>query len=70
MCVLMMTGCKSSTVPLQRIELPPDLAQPCPDLPQLADGRGETVLKWAAQAVRLYRDCQARHGAVVGAVGE
>ena len=63
-----MTACASSTKPLPTAtELPPDLAQPCPDLPELTGKDGKTVLRWAVGAVYLYRDCQARHRAVVDA---
>nr|WP_314486774.1 hypothetical protein [uncultured Kingella sp.] len=49
-------------------KLPPDLAQPCPDLPELTGKDGKTVLRWAVDVVYLYRDCQARHRAAVKAV--
>lgn len=55
-------------MPPSKIELPADLVLPCPDLPRLADGQKATVLRWSVQVAGLYKDCQARHGAVVKAV--
>ena len=65
---LTMAACASSTKPLPTAtELPPDLAQPCPDLPVSTGKDGKTVLRWAVDVVYLYRDCQARHRATVEA---
>lgn len=56
----MMTACVSSTVQ-SRIEIPVDLAQPCPDLPELSGGTGKEVLNWSVQVISLYNDCKSKH---------
>lgn len=46
---------------------PADLAQPCADLPPLADGSAKTVALWIVDAAAQYRDCAARHVGLVRA---
>ncbi|WP_304335341.1 hypothetical protein [Conchiformibius steedae] len=66
--VLMLTACSSLTKPSANLEPPPpDLAQPCPPLPPLTDGKAGAVLLWAADVVSLYKDCRAKHSALVQA---
>ena len=64
-----MTGCASSSMPPSLAVQPPpaDLAQPCPDLPELADGSSKTVALWIVDAAGQYRDCAARHSGLVHA---
>lgn len=64
--VLMLMGCKSSTLPLSRLpDVPPSLALECAPLRELAAGDGKTVLFWMVETATQYQDCAARHGALV-----
>lgn len=68
--VLMLTGCATSTRPsvVYRPPAPPaDLAAPCPDLPQIADGKAVTVAAWIVDTAGAYKDCQARQAGLVRA---
>ena len=47
------------------IKPPADLTQPCPPLSPLAGTTGADILPWAVQTVYLYKDCAARHDALV-----
>ena len=63
-------GCASQIKPsvVYRPPAPPaDLAAPCPDLPQIADGQAVTVAAWVVDAAGAYRDCQARQAGLVRA---
>lgn len=64
MFALMMTACVSSTVQ-SKIEIPADLTQPCPNLPELTGGTGKEVLNWSVQTVNLYKECQAKHNSLI-----
>ncbi|ENW6495946.1 hypothetical protein GWI08_002181, partial [Neisseria gonorrhoeae] len=66
MPVLMLTACANSTPPLTTAVKPPaDLVRPCPKLPHLEGNTGADVLPWSLQVIGLYKDCKARHGALV-----
>lgn len=70
MFVLMLTACANLTPPLTTAVKPPaDLVQPCPNLPKLSGNTGADVLPWAVAAVGMYKDCKARHSALVRALG-
>lgn len=69
MPVLMLTACANSTPPLTTIKPPADLVQPCPKLPHLEGDTGADVLPWSLAVVGMYKDCKARHGALVRALG-
>ncbi|HFC8533023.1 TPA: hypothetical protein ACFRHF_001771 [Neisseria lactamica] len=69
MFVLMLTACQSSMPPLTAIKPPADLVQPCPKLPKLSGNTGADVLPWSLAVVGMYKDCKARHGALVRALG-
>lgn len=47
--------------------IPANLRQPCPDPSLPADGTGAAVLRWSIGMVQAYRECQAKHRALVGA---
>ena len=57
---LLLTGDKA-------LKSPADLAQPCPDLPALADGSAKTVALWIVDTAAQYRDCSARQAGLVRA---
>ena len=40
--------------------IPASLRQPCPDLDQVDDGTGGTLLRWGVVTARMYRECQDR----------
>lgn len=61
-----MTACANSTLPLPD-KLPDELTKPCEDLTPLENSDGKSVLKWAMNTVFLYKDCQARHRALIDA---
>ncbi|MDK4629529.1 hypothetical protein QG085_10145 [Kingella kingae] len=63
-----MTACANSTAPLVANKPSADLIQPCAELPKLENGTAKAVLLWSVQAVHLYHDCKARHGALADAV--
>ncbi|WP_431733085.1 hypothetical protein [Kingella kingae] len=63
-CILTMTACANSTAPLPSA----DLLQPCAELPELENVTAKAVLLCSVQAVHLYHDCKARHGALVKAI--
>ncbi|CWP55799.1 Uncharacterised protein [Neisseria meningitidis] len=70
MFVLMLTACQSSMPPLTTTIKPPaDLVQPCPKLPHLEGNTGADTLPWSLQVIGLYKDCKARHNALVRALG-
>ena len=69
-CVLMLTGCASSTLPPVIPQPQASLRERCPDLPALTAGDGKTVLTWTANAAKMYRECQSRHIRLVQAVTE
>ena len=62
-----MQGCAKSTMPLQVSPPPPDLAAPCEPPPQLEGTTGVAVMAWALPSVYAWRDCAARHRALVQA---
>jgi hypothetical protein len=49
------------------MEIPANLATPCPPVPQLLDGQSGTVLRWGAQLIEQYAACQSRHRRLVQA---
>ena len=64
----LMTACASSAVQSpEPTEIPANLATLCPQVPELRDGQSGTVLRWGAQLVELYAQCQSRHRALVQA---
>ncbi|MDK4689485.1 hypothetical protein [Kingella negevensis] len=63
-----MTACANSTAPLAASKPSTDLLQPCPALPELANGTAKSVLLWSVQVAHLYHDCKARHEALVKAI--
>ena len=68
-CVWMVTACASQTPLLpDRAPLPPSLLTPCPNLPELADGSGEAILRTLVDVAQLYYECQDRHEALATAV--
>ena len=66
--VLTLTACQHS-MPLlpEPTEIPANLAAPCPNLPQIRNGESGTVLRWGAQIVEQYAQCQNRHKRLVEA---
>lgn len=66
--VLTLMGCQHS-MPLlpEPTEIPANLAAPCPNLPQIRNGESGTVLRWGAQIVEQYAQCQNRHKRLVEA---
>jgi hypothetical protein len=63
LAVVSMTGCAGlSTTTFVKAEVPVNLSEPCPPLPNL-DG---SVFLWAREVVRMYHECAAKHAAVVG----
>ena len=66
--VLMMMGCAPS-MPLstEPTAIPANLATPCPSLPLVRDGQAGTVLRWGAQVIEQYAECQSRHRRLVEA---
>ena len=60
----MLTACANSTTP-SAVKPPADLTQPCAKLQPLAGTTGADILPWAVQTVHLYKDCAARHDALV-----
>ena len=65
---LILQGCASSN-PLspEPTEIPANLATACPQGPQLRDGQSGTVLRWGAQLIEQYAECQSRHARLVQA---
>ena len=63
----MMTACASSTHLSPTI--PANLLEPCPELQKLESGQGKTVLLWSINMVAKYKECKAKHGAVIKALG-
>lgn len=61
---LTLTACANSTTP-SAAKPPADLTQPCAKLQHLAGTTGADILPWAVQTVHLYKDCAARHDALV-----
>ncbi len=59
----MILGCSTSTHLSPTI--PANLLEPCPDLQQLEDGMGRTLLLWSVDTVVKYNDCKARHLAII-----
>jgi hypothetical protein len=59
----MILGCSTSTHLSPTI--PANLLEPCPDLQQLEDGMGRTLLLWSVDTVAKYNDCKARHKALI-----
>ena len=62
----MMTACVSSTHLSQTI--PANLREPCPELQIINSGQGKDILLWSVDTVAKYKDCKARHGAIVKAL--
>lgn len=46
---------------------PANLRQPCPDLDEVKDGTGKTLLRWSVATARMYRECQDRARGLVEA---
>lgn len=44
---------------------PSELAVKCPAIPDLRDGEGDTVGRWAGEVVEWGRDCRTRHNRLV-----
>lgn len=68
MLVLTTTGCSSLTPRSQAVPIQASLRQACPDLVELADSKGATVLAWIRSTAREYRICQDRHRQLVQAI--
>lgn len=62
----MLMACASSTHLSPTI--PANILEPCPDLQQLEDGMGRTLLLWSVDTLAKYKDCKARHDAIVKAL--
>ncbi len=63
LAVVSMTGCANlSTQTFVKAEVPVNLSEPCPPLPNL-DG---SVFLWIREVVKMYHECAAKHSAVVG----
>lgn len=62
----MMTACATSTHLSPTI--PVNLLEPCPDLQQLEDGMGRTLLLWSVDTIAKYNDCKARHLSLINAL--
>ncbi|HFC8542737.1 TPA: hypothetical protein ACFP4Q_000851 [Neisseria weaveri] len=46
---------------------PADIAQPCPTISHLSDGTGADILPYILELHSQYKDCAARHKALVKA---
>ena len=62
----MTLGCQQSTHLSPTI--PANLLEPCPDLQQLEDGAGRSLLLWSVDTVAKYNDCKLRHSKLVKAL--
>lgn len=54
--------------PQASVYLPPVLAEPCPDLPELKDGRLSSILSNHIETARLYSNCKQRHADLVDVI--
>ena len=63
----MMTACTKSTV-LSKPVIPANLLQPCPNLNEIEQGTGKSIMLWAVDTVAKYNECDARHKALVKAL--
>ncbi|RZG76655.1 hypothetical protein EXE09_06380 [Acinetobacter sp. WCHAc060025] len=61
----MIAACQQSTHLSPRI--PANLLEPCPNLQQLEDGTGRTLLIWSVNTVVKYNECKSKHEAIVKA---
>ena len=72
LCIYMFALTTTACAQLAPPSAPPppqaSLRQPCPNLPELTDGTGATVLRWVTGAAEQYRECQSRHGRLVEAL--
>ena len=48
--------------------IPANLIEPYPDLQQLEDGTGRTLLLWSVDTVAKYNDCKSKHSVIVKAL--
>ena len=65
----MLTACGTPMQPLpDKLPLPANLTNPCPDLAPLSDGSGASVLRKVIEVSEQYYDCQRKHRALVDAV--
>lgn len=63
--VLIMTGCKSSTMQYPvLVEPPAELMTPCPELPKLGGKKGKDILPWAHKVATEYNECKIKHKAL------
>lgn len=62
----MMTACAPSTHLSPTIAA--NLLEPCPELQNINSGKGKDILLWSVDTVAKYKDCKARHVAIVKAL--
>ena len=61
-----MTGCTKLIVSSPTI--PANLKTPCPELQEIESGQGKDITLWLVEFISKYRDCRAKHSAVIKAL--
>lgn len=58
---------KNNLIIVSRVEIPPNISQPCQELPKLENNKGADILPYILELHSQYKDCAARHKALVKA---